>query len=106
MDDIASLCGRSIPIFTSPEPAAQALAALWSYSKARKKSGDKRSDIIELRKSNGTLSILLHPPHPPLSPDYGGAKAGSIFCILHLLVSTFPVIIINSDNILLLKDSR
>jgi len=28
--------------------------------------------IIELRKSNGTLSILLHPPHPPLSPDYGG----------------------------------
>jgi acyl-CoA synthetase (NDP forming) len=45
VDDIASLCGRSVPIFTSPEAAAQALAALWSYSKARKKSGKKRSDI-------------------------------------------------------------
>jgi acyl-CoA synthetase (NDP forming) len=45
VDDIASLCGRSVPIFTSPEAAAQALAALWSYSKARKKSGNKRSDI-------------------------------------------------------------
>ena len=44
--------------------------------------------IIELRKSNGTLSILLHPPHravakaamarrrPPLSPDYGGEDKG------------------------------
>jgi hypothetical protein len=32
--------------------------------------------IIELRKSNGTLSILLHPPHPPLSPDYGGEDQG------------------------------
>jgi len=31
---------------------------------------------IELRKSNGTLSILLHPPHPPLSPDYGGEDKG------------------------------
>jgi len=28
--------------------------------------------MIELRKSNGTLSILVNPPHPPLSPDYGG----------------------------------
>jgi acyl-CoA synthetase (NDP forming) len=45
LGDIASLCGRSIPIFTSPEAAAQALAALWSYSKARKKLGKKRSDI-------------------------------------------------------------
>jgi hypothetical protein len=32
------------------------------------------SDIIELRKSNGTLSILLHPP--PLSFDYGGEGRG------------------------------
>ncbi len=32
--------------------------------------------IIELRKSNATLSILLHPPHPPLSPDYGGEDKG------------------------------
>jgi acyl-CoA synthetase (NDP forming) len=35
VDDITSLCGRSIPVFTSPEPAAQALAAFWSYSKMR-----------------------------------------------------------------------
>jgi acetyltransferase len=45
VDDITSLCGRSIPVFTSPEPAAQALATFWSYSKARKKSGSKRFDI-------------------------------------------------------------
>ena len=45
VDDMTSLCGRSIPVFTSPEPAAQALAAFWNYSKARKKSGDRRSDI-------------------------------------------------------------
>jgi hypothetical protein len=32
--------------------------------------------IIELRKSNGTLSILLHPPHPSLSPDYGEKDKG------------------------------
>jgi len=32
--------------------------------------------IIELRKSNGLLSILLHPPHPPLSPDCGGEDKG------------------------------
>ena len=37
VDDMTSLCGRSIPVFTSPEPAAQALAAFWSYSKARRK---------------------------------------------------------------------
>ena len=35
-----------------------------------------QATIIELRKSNGTLSILLHPPHPPLSPDYGGEDQG------------------------------
>lgn len=45
VDDMTSLCGRSMPIFTSPELAAQALATLWSYSKTRKKSGDRRSDI-------------------------------------------------------------
>jgi acyl-CoA synthetase (NDP forming) len=37
VDDIASVCGRFVPVFTSPEPAVQALAALWRYSKARKK---------------------------------------------------------------------
>jgi len=41
VDDMTSLYGRSVPVFTSPEPAAQALATLWSYSKARKKSGNK-----------------------------------------------------------------
>ena len=45
VDEMTSLCGRSIPVFTSPEPAAQALATFWSYSKARKKSGDQRSDV-------------------------------------------------------------
>jgi acyl-CoA synthetase (NDP forming) len=35
--DMSSIGGRSIPVFTSPEPAAQALATLWSYSKAREK---------------------------------------------------------------------
>jgi acetyltransferase len=45
VDDMTSLCGRSIPVFTSPEMAAQALATLWSYSKARRKSGNKRSDM-------------------------------------------------------------
>jgi acetyltransferase len=44
VDDMASLCGRSVPIFTSPEAATRALAALWSYSKAREKSGIKKSD--------------------------------------------------------------
>jgi acetyltransferase len=37
VEDISSLCGPSIPIFNSPEPAAQALATLWRYSKTRKK---------------------------------------------------------------------
>ncbi len=41
VQDIASLCGRSIPVFTSPESATRALATLWSYSKTRKKSGNK-----------------------------------------------------------------
>jgi len=38
VDDTASQCGQSLPVFTSPEPAAQALAALWHYSKARNKN--------------------------------------------------------------------
>ena len=37
VEDMASLCGPAIPIFTSPEPAAQALATWWRYSKARYK---------------------------------------------------------------------
>ena len=37
VDEMASLCGRFTPVFTSPEPAAQALAALWRYSKRREK---------------------------------------------------------------------
>ena len=37
LEDMVSLCGPSVPIFTSPEAAAQALAALWSHSKARMK---------------------------------------------------------------------
>jgi acyl-CoA synthetase (NDP forming) len=37
VEDMASLCGPAIPIFTSPEPAAQALATLWRYSNARNK---------------------------------------------------------------------
>ncbi len=44
LDDISSLCGRSVPMFTSPEAATQTLAALWSYSKARKKAENKRPD--------------------------------------------------------------
>jgi acyl-CoA synthetase (NDP forming) len=34
VEDIASLCGRSIPVFTSPESAARALATFWGYAKA------------------------------------------------------------------------
>jgi len=45
VEDTTSLCGRSIPVFTSPESAARALATFWSYSIARKKSGDKGSHI-------------------------------------------------------------
>ncbi len=44
LEDMVSLCGPSVPVFTSPEAATRALAALWSYSWARKKSGNKRSD--------------------------------------------------------------
>jgi acyl-CoA synthetase (NDP forming) len=35
--EIAALSGPSIPVFTSPEPAARALADLWRYSKGREK---------------------------------------------------------------------
>jgi acyl-CoA synthetase (NDP forming) len=41
--DMTSLCGPSLPVFTSPEPAAQALATLWSYSKAQRRSRNKRN---------------------------------------------------------------
>ena len=37
---------------------------------------EARIVIIELRKSNGTLSNVFRPPHPPLSPDYGGEDKG------------------------------
>jgi acyl-CoA synthetase (NDP forming) len=37
VEDIASISGRDVPIFTSPEPAAHALATLWRYSKRRKR---------------------------------------------------------------------
>jgi len=33
VQDIISICGPSMPIFASPEPAAKALATLWCYSK-------------------------------------------------------------------------
>jgi len=33
VEDIASVCGPSVPIFASPEAAAKALATLWRYSK-------------------------------------------------------------------------
>jgi len=59
VEDITSLCGRSIPVFTSPEPAAQALATFWSYCKMRKKSGNKRFDI-------NTNALNHITPHPPL----------------------------------------
>jgi acyl-CoA synthetase (NDP forming) len=36
LEDMVRLCGPSIPVFTSPEAATQALAALWSYSGALK----------------------------------------------------------------------
>ncbi len=37
LNDIHSLCGPSIPVFTSPEPAAQAMVMLWNYSRAQRK---------------------------------------------------------------------
>jgi len=33
VEDMASLCGPSVPIFDSPEPAAKALAAIWRYTR-------------------------------------------------------------------------
>jgi acyl-CoA synthetase (NDP forming) len=36
VEEMTSLCGPFMPIYTSPEPAAQALATLWRYSMARK----------------------------------------------------------------------
>jgi len=33
VEDMASLCGPSVPIFNSPEPAAKALAAIWRYTR-------------------------------------------------------------------------
>jgi acetyltransferase len=41
VNDVSSLGGKSIPVFTSPEQAAQALAKFWSYSKAREKAREK-----------------------------------------------------------------
>jgi hypothetical protein len=43
--------------------------------------------IIELWKSNGIFIILLSPPHPPLSPDYGGEDKGEGVCGIPILVS-------------------
>jgi acetyltransferase len=42
VENIQSLCGPAIPVFTSPEPAAQALVELWRYSKARTDSAVRR----------------------------------------------------------------
>jgi len=42
VNDIHSLCGSSIPVFTSPEPAAQAMVTLWNYSKGRKERRRER----------------------------------------------------------------
>lgn len=35
VEEITALAGPSIPVFTTPEPAARALAALWDYGKRR-----------------------------------------------------------------------
>lgn len=35
VENIQSLCGPSIPVFTSPEPAARAMVELWRYSMTR-----------------------------------------------------------------------
>jgi len=43
--DVASLCGPETPVFDAPEPAAQALAALWGYAKEK-----------EFRENDGSLS--------------------------------------------------
>jgi acetyltransferase len=36
VNEISTIAGKSIPVFTSPESAAKALAGLWRYSKMRK----------------------------------------------------------------------
>ena len=38
VDDISSVAGQSVPVFTSPESAAKALAGLWKYSVMRLKA--------------------------------------------------------------------
>ncbi len=42
LNDIDSVCGPSIPVFASPEPAAQAMVTLWNYAKARKRRRKER----------------------------------------------------------------
>ena len=42
LNDIDSVCGPSIPVFTSPESAAQAMVTLWNYAQARKRRRRKR----------------------------------------------------------------
>jgi acetyltransferase len=36
VDDVACLCGPHAPVFSTPEPAAHALAALWGYARWRR----------------------------------------------------------------------
>jgi hypothetical protein len=56
-----------------------------------KMTREKHRITIELRKSNGTLSILLHPPHPPLSPDYGGEDKGWGSNVMAIFVPLFTL---------------
>gem|GEM_PF-2147312 len=49
----------------------------------------KKKHIIELCKSNGKLRILLSPPHPPLSPDYGGEDKGEGDCGITIFLPLF-----------------
>ena len=51
--------------------------------------GNGEIELIELRKSNAKLSILLHPPHPSLSPDYGGEDKGEGSNVMVILVPLF-----------------
>lgn len=37
VEDISRIAGKSIPVFTSPESAAKALAGLWRYSRMRRR---------------------------------------------------------------------